>query len=603
MLRRLLSGACLGLAGALCATALVVAAPANAPVADAVMNGNLAEAKALLTQGADVNAAQNDGMTALHWAALNGDRATAKMLLYAGADPNAATRIGAYTPLDIAAKDGHARLVEALLKGGANPKLTDVHGTTPLMLASASGSVQAVTDLLASGADVNAKEHVKGETALMFAAAAGRANVVPVLMAHGADWRPTTKILDWTKLKPNDPRLPSFKGFGFGKPGKKKMPAGAKAVKTAFKGKKGVKPVAAVAKEKGVPPTAGVPAKKPGFGGNPFLSYYKQVGTQGGLTALLFAVRQGDVATVQALLKGGADINQVDPGDHTSPLMMAVVNGHFDLADTLVKDGANPNLAQVSGAAPLFAVLNCVWADKALYPQPTAYKEQKLGYLALMKDLLAHGANPNARLNEQVWYSAYNFDQEGLDQTGATPFWRAAYGDDINAMKLLVAHGANPHIPTRKPKAMGLSAFYHTKTKKDYSGLPPIPVGGPDITPLLAASGEGYGWSLTANHHRYAPTGMLKAVKYLVEDLHANVNARDADGNTPLDNAAAVGNNGMILYLVSKGADIHAINRNGQTVADMANGPVQRVNPFPKTIALVEKLGGKLMHKCVSCGG
>ena len=94
---------------------------------------------------------------------------------------------------------------------------------------------------------------------------------------------------------------------------------------------------------------------------------------------------------------------------------------------------------------------------------------------------------------------------------------------------------------------------------------------------------------------------MLAAVKYLVEELHAEVNAADADGNTALHNAASRGDNEMILYLVSHGADVRAVNRNGQTTVDVANGPVQRVQPFPETIALLEKLGAKNNHKCVSC--
>jgi len=104
-----------------------------------------------------------------------------------------------------------------------------------------------------------------------------------------------------------------------------------------------------------------------------------------------------------------------------------------------------------------------------------------------------------------------------------------------------------------------------------------------------------------ANAHRFAPAGMLAAVKYLVEELHADVNARDADGNTALHNAAARGDNEMIAYLVSKGADVLLVNRTGQTTVDMANGPVQRIQPYPDTIKLLEGLGAKNNHKCVSC--
>jgi ankyrin repeat protein len=94
---------------------------------------------------------------------------------------------------------------------------------------------------------------------------------------------------------------------------------------------------------------------------------------------------------------------------------------------------------------------------------------------------------------------------------------------------------------------------------------------------------------------------MLAAVKYLVEELGADVNARDFNGYTPLHHAAARGDNELIQYLVSKGADVTAVSRKGQTTADMANGPVQRIPPFLETVALLEKLGSKNSHKCKSC--
>ena len=93
----------------------------------------------------------------------------------------------------------------------------------------------------------------------------------------------------------------------------------------------------------------------------------------------------------------------------------------------------------------------------------------------------------------------------------------------------------------------------------------------------------------------------MPAVRYLVEVLHADVNARDSRGYTPLHHAAARGDNEMILYLVAHGADVKAVSRDGHTVVDMANGPVQRLRPFPETIALLEKLGAKNQHHCVSC--
>jgi ankyrin repeat protein len=624
------------MAVALVAMAALVAVPgvrvlaaSDAPVADAAMRTDLSTVRDLLKQGGDVNAAQGDGMTALHWAAVDGNLELAQMLLYAGANPNATTRLGAYTPLHIAAKNGHDKVVEALLKGGADAKAATTDGTTALMFAAEAGNMDAMQSLIAHGADVNAREKAKGETALMFASAYDRVEAVKLLLQHGADTKVATTVLDWSKLPKDDPRLPHFGRRapskpaakpaakpGEAKPAEEEEAASAEpaeepaakaepadeAEETAEAAKAGLGKRAA-AKAGAKKADAEAKALEDLFGG-----YAKLVGKQGGLTALLFAARQGNTDTVQALLDGGADINQVDGGQHTSPLLVAVMNGHFDLAEKMLAAGADPNIAAANGVTPLYAALNCVWAPRTLYPQPTAYRQQKTTYLQLMSDLLAHGANPNTRLTEKVWYSGYNFDQSGVDESGATPFWRAAWADDIDAMKLLVAHGADPAIATKKPKGRlrtgtgNLDDAKAAKAKMDPSGRPPVPVGGPDITPLLAASGQAYGTSFTANHHRYAPTGMLAAVKYLVEELHADVNVADADGNTPLHNAASHGDNEMILYLVSKGADVKAVNRKGQTVPDLANGPIQRISPFPETIALLERLGARLAHKCLSCG-
>jgi uncharacterized protein len=289
-------------------------------------------------------------------------------------------------------------------------------------------------------------------------------------------------------------------------------------------------------------------------------------------------------------------------GDGTTPLLMAIINGHFDLAKTLIDRGADVTATSANGVGPLYAVLNVEWAPKALYPQPQAHKQQQLGYLEFMKLLIDKGADVNARTKMKVWYSGYSFDLSGVDEIGASVFWRAAYAADIAAMKLLVAHGADPNVPTIKPAGRArFGDMLESRETVDQSGLPPVPIGGPSVTPLQAAAGVGYGEGFGANSHRYAPTGMLAAVKYLVDELGADVNAADHDGSTALHHAASRGDNEMILYLVSKGANVKAVDREGRTTVDMANGPVQRIQPFPETIALLEKLGAKNNHKCVSC--
>jgi ankyrin repeat protein len=326
------------------------------------------------------------------------------------------------------------------------------------------------------------------------------------------------------------------------------------------------------------------------------------------LTPLLFAAREGNIEAATLLLKAGADINQVSGGDHSSPLLLATINGHFDLASVLLAHGANPKLASDAGATPLYATINVQWAAKSLYPQPTAQLQQKTTYLELMESLLKAGADPNARLTKHLWYMSYNFDLLGVNTTGATPFWRAAYGTDVPAMRLLKKYGADPILAYTTKTAgrlAGADAPVESDSSaaggKDPSGLPPVPNGGPGVLSIHAASGVGYGEGYAANSHMHAPDGWLPSVKYLVEELGFDVNARDFNGYTAMHHAAARGDNELILWLVAHGGDVTVVSRKGQTTVDMANGPVQRVSPFPETVALLEKLGAKNSHKCKSC--
>ena len=129
----------------------------------------------------------------------------------------------------------------------------------------------------------------------------------------------------------------------------------------------------------------------------------------------------------------------------------------------------------------------------------------------------------------------------------------------------------------------------------------PVPTGGPAVFPIHAASGVGYGQGYAGNSHRHVPDGWLPAVKYLIEEHGADVNARDVNGYSALHHAASRGDNTLIEYLVEQGADVTVVSRRGQTTVDMANGPVQRIQPFPDTIALLESLGAINNHNCVSC--
>ena len=234
-------------------------------------------------------------------------------------------------------------------------------------------------------------------------------------------------------------------------------------------------------------------------------------------------------------------------------------------------------------------------------------------YLTVMSALIERGVDVNARIRMHPWYMVYtdcgNANCGLSNSAGATAFWRAAYGLDVDAMRLLVKHGADPTVPTmaQRPRGRGGraggagTAGAVGPAPIDPSGLPPVPFGGPGVYPIHAAAGAEYGEGFAGNAHRHKPEGWLAAITYLVEELGADVNARDNDGYTPMHHAAARGDNEMIHYLLSKGADPLAVSRRGQTTVDMANGPVSRISPFPNTIALLEKLGAKNNHRCQSC--
>ena len=576
----------------------------DSPVADAAMDGDIEAVRALLTEGADVNAPQGDGMTALHWAAEAGDVEMVEMLLYAGATQQGVTRLGAYTPLHLASKAGKDRVVARLLEAGADPSAYTTTGEVPpLHFAAASGSVATVEALLDHAADVDVTESVRGQTPLMLAAGRNRVAVVQLLLDQGADPSILTYVVDIPALQRADREasgrrnrvLEAFKeeqapdDLGW-RPDSRQVQA---AVQAAWSGEPPELTDDDPPEDDGSYTVAvGDPEVRP-------RSFAENVGGQGGFTALIHAVREGHVESAIALLDAGADIDQLSGGDHSSPLLIATINGHFDLAMLLLERGADANFASDAGAAPLFAALNVHWAPKARYPQQQAYRQQEAMYLDVMEALLEAGADPDVRLTRHLWYMSYTFDQLDVNTTGATAFWRAAYATDIPAMRLLIAHGADPNIPTQKVARQRRGGG--DDLELDPSGLLPVPNGGPGAHPIHAATGVGYGEGFAGNAHRHVPDAWLPAARYLIEELGADVNARDLNAYTPLHHAAARGDNELIRYLIDRGADVMVVSRRGQTAVDMANGPVQRIQPFPETVALLESLGAVNNDRCVSC--
>jgi uncharacterized protein len=628
-----------------------IGAAATAPVAEAARKGDREAVRTLLKDGADVNAPEGDGMTALHWAAERGDAELTSILIYGGANVGAVTRIGQYTPLHIAARTGNAAVIKALLAGNADVAAkTSTSAVTPLHLAAASGNVETINLLLDRQADVNAKETEWGQTPLIFAASQNRVEAVKVLLARGADPNLTTKAIDLAKEGQLDRAARQLQA----KILEATVPKGQKA--TASQVQAAVQAARELLLSGKVPPPDPRPAEPGQFDRNFNPEEINPpVSAKGGLTALHHAARQGYLDAAKAIIDGGADINQQSVGDGSTPLLMAAINGQFDMAMLLINRGADPNIQSKGNAvAPLWATINTQWQPRTRFPQPQQMELQKASYLDVMDALLKAGADPDGRVQSHPWYMVYtgcgNRNCGLADTSGSTPFWRAAYSVDLDAMKLLVKYGADPNIPTIAPQqavrrggggpppgaqggggqgapaaapgapgapAAALAGAAPGLVARDVGAggavaptpdagqerfsAPPVPYGGPGAFPIHAAAGVEYGEGFAGNAHRHAPGGWLSAMKYLVEELGADVNARDNDGYTPLHHAAARGDNEVILYLVSKGADVTAVARSGQTTADMANSPVQRLSPIPETVALLMKLGSKNSNKCVVC--
>lgn len=481
------------------------AAGADAPLADAVQRGDKPAVLALLKTRADVNAPQRDGATALHWAAYLEDADTTALLIRAGARVDTPNHYGV-TALALASQNGNAAIIDQLLKAGADPNGAIRAGETPLMLAARTTRADAVTVLLNAGAKIDAKETWNGQTALMWAAAAGNGRVVQALIDRGANIRARSNA---------------------------------------------------------------------------------------GTTPLEFAVRNGDAAAVRALLAAGADVNDKRP-DGATPLLVAVINGHADLVDVLLDKGADPN---VEGGSTELTV-------QGVRARPMELKYRKLtnnerdsegvtkgnifgkplhaaihvanwhisdqfiavhiDRIRVITSLLAHGADVNGRISmEEPRWSGARYRRH---LAGATPFLLAAKSADVEVMRLLLAHGADPTIGTEE-----------------------------NITPLMAAAG--IAWA--SNQDRASEAQVLEAVKLLVEEQGADVNAVSDLGETAMHAAAYRGANSVVQYLFDKGAKLDVVAIDGRTPLIIADG-VEYGNSFaaqPQTAALLRKLGAKEM-KC-----
>jgi ankyrin repeat protein len=476
----------------------------NSDVADAAMRGDRAAVQTLLQQRADVNAPQTDGATALHWAVYKDDLETAEQLIRAGANVKAANRLGA-TPLSMAAINGNAAMIEKLLNAGADVNELGPNGETPLMLASRTGSVDSIRLLASRGADVNAKEKLRDTTALMWAAEQKHPAAVQALIAAGADINARNTIVSETR------------------------------------GGRGALPDS--------------PATE------------ATVLQSGGLTALLYAVREGDLESVKVLLNAGVSVNQATM-DGWTPLLMATYNRYYKLGEYLIGQGADTKLANRAGWTPLYLATDNRNIEGGDYPT----RKPDMNHLDFIKLLLNNGADPNAR-SAQNTEDRKVFTGQWLNENGATPFLRAAQSGDMELMKLLLAHGADPKIATEQ-----------------------------NITALATASGIGWVEGLT---YEYSPEQTIEVIKMLL-DLGLDPNEVDTNGRIAMHGAAHKGRNEVIQILADAGSKLDVRDkgsrdtRDGPMVGfgwlplDFAEGlvrvGVQSAIPHPESAALLRKL-------------
>jgi uncharacterized protein len=486
------------------------AAAADTRLADAAMRRDIAAVRALLAQKVDVNAPGTDGTPALHWFVRTGDVEAARLLVTAGADATLANRLG-LTPLALASSNGDAAMMRLLVDAGADVNEVDLAGETMLMAATRAGTLEGVTLLLDRGAAVEAKDRGAQGTALMVAVREDQPAVARILIARGAQVN--------AKTRPGaEPRwvLPnSVPGFGHG-----------------------------IGIVRGGLPPRGSRAPIPGA-----------------LSPLLYAARDGRLEIARMLLDAGADIEYVD-GNGITPLLSAITNNHPDVARLLIDRGANVKATDWYGRTPLWTAVETrnMDVDNASFVNSI----DRAPFLPLIQVLLDKGADPNVRMKEvppiRRAFLRVTGSLSWVDFTGQTPFLTAALAGDVTVMRLLLEHGADPHIPT-------------------FEGT----------TALMAAAGVN--WVVDQTYDE-GPAALLDAVR-LCLDLGLDVNAINTMGLTAMHGAANRGSDDIIRFLAEKGARLDVKDKEGRTPLMWAEGVFLATHPGrpkPSSIALLRTL-------------
>jgi ankyrin len=417
--------------------------------------------------------------------------------------------------LYLAAVNGNPEAIRRLLDAGADANAVDPGGETTLMTATRTGVPAAMRVLLDRGARVDDREPEFGQTALMIGVREGHVAAVELLLAAGSN--PNAQ----TRKGPIPNFVPPCKGTGCGSEG--------------------------VGINRGGIPDRG-----------------RRADAKGGMTPLLYAARDGRVEAARRLLEAGADIELADVNG-IRPLLMAVINNQLDVARLLLSKGAAVNADDFWGRTPLWAAVEYrnLDMDNTENETPTTNNVDRAPILEFIKQLLDAGANVNARTRElpppRRWLYSLN-DVSWVDFTGQTPFLRAAFSGDTTTMRLLLAHGADPNLPTLA-----------------------------GTTPLMAAAGVG--WTVGQTYTE-SPKALIDAVLLCLE-LGADINATNSMGLTALLGAANRGFNDMIEVLVRHGARLDVQDKEGRTPLRWAEGVFLAsvgAERKPATIALLERL-------------
>ncbi len=459
----------------------------------------------------------------------DGDTTTALALLKQHADVNLPEADGT-TALHWAVRQDDRDMADRLIKAGANVKAANRYGVTPLYLACVNGSAPMIEKLLVAGADANSAT-TEGETALMTVARTGNVDAVKVLLAHGADvnakeqWRQQTPLM-WAAAECHPEVAQELIAHG--------ADVNARQVTWNWE-----RQVTKEPREKWMP--------------------------LGGLTPLHFAARQGCVEGAKVLVKAGADINATNPNGF-SPILLAIINSHYDVAAFLLDQGADANIADEVGRTPLYAAVDMHTLPDSNLPWPSELNNQ-LTSLDLIQALLAHGANVNAQLlKQQPYRSKVDRGADTMLGTGATPLLRAAKAGDTEVVKLLLAKGADPKLTTKF-----------------------------GMTPVMAAAGLGTKEEDTTGRKK-TEAEAIASLK-LCLDAGADVNATDRQGDTALHGAAQKGYDQVVQFLVDHGAKLDIKDKKGRTPLDAANGLMgnggfdgTRRDVHESTAALLRKL-------------